>query len=64
MTPLQACLGFALSQPVIDRVVVGVDSLRQLQAILDCTDVSCLMPPENLMCEDENLINPSRWRDL
>jgi aryl-alcohol dehydrogenase-like predicted oxidoreductase len=64
LTPLQACLGFALSQPEIDRVVVGVDSLRQLQAILDSTDVSCLMPPENLMCEDENLINPSRWRDL
>lgn len=64
LTPLQACLGFALSQPEIDRVVVGVDSLRQLQAILDSTEVSCLMPPENLMCEDENLINPSRWRDL
>jgi aryl-alcohol dehydrogenase-like predicted oxidoreductase len=64
LTPLQACVGFVLSQPEIDRVVVGVDSLRQLQAILDSTEVSCLMLPENLICEDENLINPSRWRDL
>ena len=34
LTPLQLCLGFVLSQPEIDRVVVGVDSLPQLQGIL------------------------------
>jgi aryl-alcohol dehydrogenase-like predicted oxidoreductase len=61
LTPLQACLGFALSQPEIDRVVVGVDSLRQLQAILASINVPGMKPPRALMSEDTDLINPSRW---
>lgn len=62
LTPLQACLSFALSQPGIDRVLVGVDSLKHLQEILDCGGISAVEPPENLMSEDKNLINPFQWK--
>ncbi len=61
LTPLQACLGFALSQSGIGRVVVGVDSLKQLQEILASVKNSALTPPKSLMSEDLDLINPSRW---
>lgn len=61
LSPLQACLGFALSQPEIDRVVVGVDSLKQLQEILAAIDTSVVIPPKTLMSEDLDLINPSNW---
>ena len=61
LTPLQACLGFVCSQPEIDRVVVGVDSLSQLQEILASVEIPVTMPPVSLMSEDINLINPSRW---
>lgn len=61
LVPLAACLGFALSQPGIDRVVVGVDSLKQLQEILVSVEVPAVTPPLTLASGDLDLINPSRW---
>ena len=61
MTPVQACLGFAMLQPEISRVVIGVDSLKQLQGILASVEATGVMPPATLMSEDLNLINPSHW---
>jgi aryl-alcohol dehydrogenase-like predicted oxidoreductase len=61
MTPVQACLGFAMLQPEISRVVVGVDSLKQLKDILASVEISRVMPPIRLASEDINLINPSYW---
>ena len=61
VTPLQACLSFALSEPRIDRVVVGVDNLRQLEAILAEADAVVPPPPADLRSGDLDLINPSRW---
>jgi aryl-alcohol dehydrogenase-like predicted oxidoreductase len=61
MNSVQACLGFAMSQPEISRVVVGVDSLRQFREILAGTEVPAIMPPASLASDDLDLINPSRW---
>jgi len=64
LTPLQACLGFVLENPDIDRVVVGVDSLSQLQEILATAMGQLPSPPNDLCCDDPDLINPSRWKLL
>ena len=61
MSALQACLGFVVAQPEISRVVVGVDSLSQLQEILACAALKTVSPPAKLYSADEELINPSRW---
>jgi aryl-alcohol dehydrogenase-like predicted oxidoreductase len=66
VTPLDACLGFALAEPAISRVVVGIDSVAQLREIIAATKSiaqlqSRLIPPETLMSNDLDLINPSRW---
>ncbi|MEI6300063.1 MAG: aldo/keto reductase [Betaproteobacteria bacterium] len=61
LTPLQACLGFVMSRSEIDRVVIGVKNLNQLQEILASLKVSVAAPPATLMSEDVDLINPSRW---
>jgi len=61
LTPLQACLGFVLAQPQVDRVVVGVDSLMQLKGILANVETPLVEPPATLVSEDMDLINPSRW---
>lgn len=61
MTPLQACLGFAISYSEISRVVVGVDSLGQLKEILSNVKAAKVAPPDALESSDEDLINPSRW---
>ena len=60
-TAVQACLGFAMSQSQIDRVIVGVDSQKQFQEILDSVNASHVMPPDTLMSEDKGLVNPSNW---
>jgi hypothetical protein len=61
LTPLQACLGCALAQPQVDRVVVGVDSLVQLKEILANIETPLVEPPVTLVSEDMDLIDPSRW---
>jgi aryl-alcohol dehydrogenase-like predicted oxidoreductase len=61
VTAVKACLDFVMSFPEIDRVVVGVDCLEQLeqQIAAACSDRSQSLP--NLTCDDERLINPANW---
>jgi len=61
VSPLRACLGLALSQPEVSRVVVGVDSPEQLEEILGATLGPNLVPPSALACTDADLLDPSRW---
>lgn len=62
LMPLQACLCFVLAHPEIDRVIVGVDSLKHLQDILAVTETTGIEPPANLISADLDLINPSKWK--
>lgn len=58
---LEACLGYPLSLPGIDRVVVGVDAPAQLKALLGTrTRPFCGVPPFPEAPAME-LINPSLW---
>ncbi len=49
------------SYPEIDRVLVGVESLKQIKEILSGAKVEGVVPPKSLMSDDGDLINPSRW---
>jgi aryl-alcohol dehydrogenase-like predicted oxidoreductase len=64
LTPLQACIGFALSQSEIDRVIVGVDSSEQLQQILNVAKLNTSMNYQSFEIEDLRLLNPSNWSKL
>jgi len=61
VSALQACLAFSLSFPEIDRVIVGVDSLNQLDQIIKASRMTLPDSLPDLSCSDDNLINPSRW---
>lgn len=61
LTPLEACLGFALSFEEIARVVVGVASLQQLDDIVQAARVSVSPLPDAINCEDPDLVDPLRW---
>jgi len=61
LTPLQACVGFACSQHDVDGIVVGVDSVRHLQGILESAKRIPVPPPAHLQSDDLELINPSLW---
>lgn len=58
---LECCLGSVISNSQIDRIVVGVDSLAQLQEILDASERSIVQTPNNVSCQDQELLNPSLW---
>jgi len=61
ISAVDACLSFALSIPEIDRVVLGVHSSSQLDEIIKASSKHELHPPQSLVSNDENLINPANW---
>ena len=61
VSAVQACLAYPLSFPQIERVIVGADSVSQLEQIIHAAkDITPVDLPD-LYCDAENLINPARW---
>ena len=64
-SPLEACLAYPLSLKQVDKVVVGVDSVKHLNAILTAANSVYRAPDTSFMLStDTNLINPSNWNHL
>lgn len=63
-TALHACLNFTLSFPEIDHVLIGADSVDQLQQILCEVTREAPSPLPDFFCDDECLINPAHWSAL
>ena len=61
VSAVQACLAFPLSFSEIDRVIVGADSVRQLDQIVGAIQIQPVDFLPNLNCEDVNLVNPANW---
>ncbi len=59
--PLKLSLGFVLSQPAIERVVVGVDSAVHLREILASAHPLPTDGFPQIESQDLDLIEPSRW---
>tara|TARA_B100000686_G_C16072919_1_gene610179 strand:+ start:285 stop:446 length:162 start_codon:yes stop_codon:yes gene_type:complete len=53
-----------MSQSEINRVMVGVDSLKKMRQLLACAKNFVTISPESMMSDDLELINPSRWSSL
>jgi aryl-alcohol dehydrogenase-like predicted oxidoreductase len=64
LTPLQACLGFVQLQSKISRIVIGVDSLEQLNEVITTSQLDPIIFPANLKSSDTFLINPAKWKNL
>jgi aryl-alcohol dehydrogenase-like predicted oxidoreductase len=64
LTPLQACLGYALGVEEVDKVVVGVDSVKQFKEIVAASNSALPSLPDWLQPIDTDLINPSHWNQL
>lgn len=61
ITPLQACLGFALSQPNIDKVIIGVQSKQQIIQVSKIATENISDSFSEICSEDLMLINPHLW---
>jgi aryl-alcohol dehydrogenase-like predicted oxidoreductase len=64
ISAVQACLAFPLAFPEIDKVVLGADSLSQLQQIISASHTRPQHELPNLQSENENLINPAHWSNI
>jgi len=64
-SPLAACLAYPLSLKQVDQVIVGVDSVKQLQDILTAvSEVDYTLDTSFMKSSDTRLINPSNWNHL
>lgn len=61
LDPLTACLRFARAAPDREKLVLGVDSTAQLAAILAVSAAPLPDVPDELACDDPDLVNPARW---
>lgn len=64
LTPLQACLAYAIGIAEVDRIVVGVDSIAQLKEIVSTSGRELPSLPNWPLAIDEKLINPAYWSQL
>ncbi len=64
ISPLSACLGFVTANPLIDKVVVGVDSLSHIKEIIASTSNQLMKIPDDLYCDDLELLNLALWNKL
>jgi aryl-alcohol dehydrogenase-like predicted oxidoreductase len=60
----QACLAYPRSFPEIDRIVVGADSVSQLEQIISAATSVAPVDLPDLHRDAENLINPAHWNQL
>ena len=61
LTPLQACLRHVFSTPGIAKVVLGIESVAQLEQILSATEGGVPPLPAGLNMGDPQLLNPALW---
>jgi aryl-alcohol dehydrogenase-like predicted oxidoreductase len=64
LTPVQACLRYVNSIDAIDRVVVGVDTVTQLNEIVAAANGVLDSLPVFKPLQDDRLINPACWNQL
>ncbi len=61
-SPLSLALRYVLSHPYIERVVVGVDSVTQLEEIIRASLESVVSSFPLIESHDIELLEPSRWK--
>ena len=64
VSAIQACISFVLGIEGIDRVIVGANSLSELEQITFAYSNEFSGPFPDIASDDEMLVNPSNWRDL
>lgn len=60
----KASLNFVQGFSQFDRIVVGVDTVEQLQELVDSARTFQLQSAPDICCTDEMLIDPSNWSSL
>jgi aryl-alcohol dehydrogenase-like predicted oxidoreductase len=63
LSPLKACLDYCLNQNFVNRVVLGVDSINQLEEIIKTVmQPNIVLDWSKFFQADKVLTNPSKWK--
>lgn len=62
ISPQQAALGFMKSIVEIDRILIGVESGRQLRDNIAAFTAGASLPFDRFAVTDEHILNPSLWK--
>ena len=60
----EICLRYVLSNPFIDKVVVGSDNFNQLKQLVNTNGILKLNVKNLNSSKEINLINPSKWQNI
>lgn len=61
---LDVCLSYPMSHKEVDKVIVGIDNIKQLEQIIYSSKKSISYKYPNIFSKDAMLINPSNWTNL
>jgi len=64
LTALEAAIRYAISIPEISKVLVGVDTVDQLEEIVLASPGILPDIPGEMFTNDADLLNPSNWEEL
>lgn len=63
LSSLEACLGYILTIPNIDKIIFGVNNFSQLKSIINVINKKKLVHvPKHFSIYNQKLINPSNWK--
>ncbi len=63
ISPLSACINFALNLNEIDRVIFGICSKKELEEIIDAINIGNVLPRySHYSWNEELIINPAKWK--
>jgi aryl-alcohol dehydrogenase-like predicted oxidoreductase len=62
LDPVAAAIGVARSLPGVNRLVVGVETLAQFEAIATASDTVSALPWRTLACDALEVIDPRHWQ--
>jgi aryl-alcohol dehydrogenase-like predicted oxidoreductase len=63
-TPIEACLSYINNHSIIDRIVVGVESIEQVECLTKTQNNNLKSLPAFMPLKDERIINPASWINL
>ena len=57
----EACLSFVFSIKIVDKIILGIDNVDQLNQIINTKLIKKKLNFKQLNCFNNKLINPSTW---
>ena len=62
ISPLMACVSYMHAIDEVDKIIIGVNSSKQLHEIIEATTKGPVDVPNSLYSNDINLLHPHMWR--